>query len=235
MIERRFRGPPDSANGGYTCGVLAAFVEPDPAVRVTLRAPPPLDVPLRIESAAGGAALLDGEELIAEAAAAEDPEVTPPGTVTLEQAESARRDSPFQHSHPYPTCFVCGPERSPGDGLTVTCGPVEGRDLVAAPWRTAAWMVDGDRVRPELIWAVLDCPGGIAAMLRPEFGQSVLGRLTARLVAPAEPERDYVAIGWPIAHEGRKFEAGSAILDTDGEAIAVARATWIELRDQPSG
>ena len=24
LIERRFNGPPDSANGGYTCGLVAA-------------------------------------------------------------------------------------------------------------------------------------------------------------------------------------------------------------------
>lgn len=235
VIERRFRGPPDSANGGYACGVLAAHLDPDPAVEVTLRAPPPLDRPLLVETAGPTARLLDGETPVAEAGTAAAPEVTPPEAVTLEQAEAARRGSPMQHKHPYPTCFVCGPERPAGDGLRVTCGPVEGADLVAAPWRTEAWMADGARVRPELLWSVLDCPGGIAAMLVPEFGQSVLGRLTARLLAPAEPERDYVAVGWPIERAGRKFEAGSAILDPEGEPIAMARATWIELRDQPPG
>lgn len=233
MIERRFRGPPDSANGGYTCGVLAAHVEPDPAVEVTLRAPPPLDRELQVETEAGSARLLDGGTLVAEARLAPDPDLTPPEPVTVEAAEAARTASPMQHRHPYPSCFVCGPERRPGDGLMLTCGPVEGRDLVASPWRTELWMTDGDRVRRELLWAVLDCPGGIAAMLRPGFGQSVLGRLTARVLAPAEPGHDYVAVGWPLAREGRKLEAGSAILDTDGEAVAVARATWIELRQQP--
>ena len=27
VIPRRFRGPPDSGQGGYSCGVLARFVE----------------------------------------------------------------------------------------------------------------------------------------------------------------------------------------------------------------
>jgi len=42
-IDRRFRGPSDSGNGGYVCGVVAALVG-GPA-EVTLRSPPPLDRP----------------------------------------------------------------------------------------------------------------------------------------------------------------------------------------------
>ena len=46
MIPRRFNGPPDSGNGGYSCGVVAALLDA-PAVEVTLRAPPPLERELR--------------------------------------------------------------------------------------------------------------------------------------------------------------------------------------------
>src|SRR5689334_21904928 len=41
VIERRFCGPPNSANGGYVCGLLAAHIDGD--AQITLRAPPPLD------------------------------------------------------------------------------------------------------------------------------------------------------------------------------------------------
>lgn len=235
VIERRFRGPPDSANGGYTCGLLAGFVEPDRVVEVTLRAPPPLDRPLRVEADGGGARLLDGEAVVAEARPTAEPDVSLPEEVTLEQAEAARRGSPAQRDHPYPTCFVCGPDREPEDGLRVTCGPVGGRGVVAAPWRTHEWMSNGRGVRPELIWSVLDCPSGLAGMLVPELGLTVLGRLTAVLRRTAEPDRSYVAVGWPIERERRKLHSGSAILDPEGEPIAVGRATWIELRDQAPG
>ncbi len=46
-FERRFRGPLTSANGGYACGRLAAFVD-DADVEVTLRRPPPLERPLAV-------------------------------------------------------------------------------------------------------------------------------------------------------------------------------------------
>ena len=37
-IDRRFRGPADSANGGYAAGLLASFL--DGPAEVTLRLPP---------------------------------------------------------------------------------------------------------------------------------------------------------------------------------------------------
>ena len=43
-IPRRFCGPPNSANGGYVCGMLARHIPG--AAEVTLRAPPPLEKPL---------------------------------------------------------------------------------------------------------------------------------------------------------------------------------------------
>ena len=65
IIEHRFHGPPDSGNGGYVCGLLAEAL--DGVVEVTLRQPPPLDVPLEltVENAAG--ALTRDGELIASA------------------------------------------------------------------------------------------------------------------------------------------------------------------------
>jgi hypothetical protein len=40
-IEERYRGPPDSGNGGYVCGLVAGFL--GGSAEVTLRRPPPLD------------------------------------------------------------------------------------------------------------------------------------------------------------------------------------------------
>jgi hypothetical protein len=66
-IDRRFCGPPDSGNGGYTCGRLAAAV-PGPA-EVTLRRAPPLDTPLLLETDDDGVRVLDSDVLVAEGAA----------------------------------------------------------------------------------------------------------------------------------------------------------------------
>ena len=59
-IPGRFNGPPESGNGGYSCGVLAAYIE-GPA-RIRLHVPPPLDTPLEVRADPGGnMAMYDGE------------------------------------------------------------------------------------------------------------------------------------------------------------------------------
>ena len=62
MIERRFRGPPESGNGGYSCGVLAEGVSG--VATVTLRLPPPLDRPLTLSGDGEQSRLTDGERIV---------------------------------------------------------------------------------------------------------------------------------------------------------------------------
>jgi hypothetical protein len=229
-IANRFRGPAESANGGYACGALARFVAPRSA-EVTLRLPPPLDRPLTVEVDGGGrATMLDGDAVVAEAQAIEGIELDVPDPPSLEQAAAARDASPMQHEHPYPQCFVCGSGREPSDGLKVTCGPAGG-GLVASPWKVDESVANDDgTVDPGIVWSVLDCPGGISGMLLPDVGQSVLGRLAASIDDEIRVDMACVAIGWPIAHEGRKLQAGSALFSEQGDLLAHARATWIELQ-----
>ena len=68
-VDVRFCGPPRSGNGGYVCGRLAARLDGTGPVAVRLKAPPPIGRTMRIESTPGGARLLDGEAVIAEARA----------------------------------------------------------------------------------------------------------------------------------------------------------------------
>ena len=129
-ISRRFRGPHASGNGGYACGLLAGFVGGE--AEVTLRLPPPLDRPLRIERDAERVLLLDGEALVAEAVPARV-DIVAPAIVTWEEAVQAReRYTGFEY-HPFPECFTCGPSREQGDGLCIYPGEVR-PGLVAAPW-----------------------------------------------------------------------------------------------------
>jgi len=229
-IERRFRGPSESGQGGYSCGLLARALDA-PAAEVTLRAPPPLDVELELVGADDGARLFHGGELIAEATALSELELDLPAPVSLEEAAAAADSSPLHEHHAAPECFVCGPLREPGDGLQVLLGEVAGRDLVASPCRFDASLPNHEGMLfTEIAWAVLDCPSGWASLLVPEVGTSVLGRMAARVVGDLEVGRDYVAVGWPLAHEGRKFDGGSALFDLEGQPHAYARARWIELR-----
>ena len=226
-IGPRFRGPPNIANGGYVCGIVAAYIA-GPA-EVTLRLPPPISQPLDVVSLDGGAvALRDGETMVAEGVPA-SVEIDVPDPVGLPEAEQAAKSFVWFEDHAYPTCFVCGPQRVEGDGLRIFPGPVAGRDIVAAPWTPDASLVDDEgMVRPEIVWAALDCPG-VFAFIQSADDVVLLGRLAARLVAPVRQGERYVAMGWPLGSEGRKLYAGSALLAENGELHAVARATWFRV------
>jgi hypothetical protein len=219
-IARRFRGPRTSANGGYAAGLLAQAVGA-PAVEVTLRLPPPLERPLTVSRVGERVLLLDGEALVAEARPG-DPAVAAPPPPTFAEAQEASRVVGGWGAPEFDECFVCG-VRADGDGLDIHAGLVPGRDgLVATTW------VAKD-VCPEIVWAVIDCPGAYA--LRGDGrGEPLLARITARIDRlPEEGERCVVA-GWPLDADGRKRHAATALYGADREPLAVSRQLWIEPR-----
>jgi hypothetical protein len=224
-IGRRYRGPASSGNGGYTCGLLAGFVDA-PAVEVTLRLPPPLGRPLAVERRDGGALLLDEGILVAEATPAEVPGDVPGAVGWEEAAQAAERYQGFA-AHPFPECFVCGPARLAGDGLRVFAGPVAGREaVVAAPW-------EANDVHPAVVWAAIDCPGAFAAGAVAR--EAVLGRMTAAVHRQPGEGEQCVSVGWPLGHDGRKLFAGTALFGAKGELLAASRQTWIAPRASATG
>lgn len=236
VIGHRFRGPPDSGNGGYSSGLIAAHL--DAPAEVTLRRPPPLETPLRVERASGDAVrVLDGDVLVAEAVTRRDDlGVDIPEPVPVETAAVAAQEAFFaQHpeEHPFPGCFVCGPHRDHGDGMRILVGPVAGRGFSAAAWTPAADLAgDGGAVRGEFVWAALDCPSGIGAFGEDLDAQSpyVLGRLAVEPRGPVRVGEEHVVLGWRIDTAGRKLTSGSAIYTGDGDLCGLARATWISLK-----
>ena len=235
-IDPRFNGPPDSGNGGYSCGSVARFVDA-PGAEVTLRLPPPIGRELTVERQDdGGAILRDGEDVVAEARPIDELAADAPPAVTFAEATHAQADSPFIEAdrHPFPTCFVCGPRREPGDGLRIFSGPVAERDVFAAAWTPDPDLAGEDgTLAPELVWAALDCPTSVP--VANDWGESgflpiVLGRLAVQVVAPVRAGQPHTILSWPVEFDGRKRHAGAALHDDDGELLAVARALWIELR-----
>jgi hypothetical protein len=234
-IDRRFCGPPDSGHGGYTCGVVAAHV--DGSAEVTLRRPPPLDTRLTVVSDDDGAVrVLDGADLVAEGAPrADDLGLAVPEPVGIAAAEVAGAASHLhQHpeDHPFPTCFVCGPQRAPGDGLRIVVGRVGEREVFADVWTPTGDLTGADGVvRPEFVSAALDCSGGIGSWLVDplEGNPFVLGRFSVRIPGPVLAGAPHAVTGWRVGRDGRKIDAGSAIFTADGELVALARARWIQL------
>ena len=233
VIGRRFNGPVASANGGYACGAFARFVG-EPA-EVTLRTAPLLERPLAaVANGADGVRILDGDVLVAEARPAELPDLEPPLRPSFEQALAARAVHPANGVlHPLSDCFVCGPERH--DGLHVSPGPIDSAaDIGAAPFEPDQAVADHGIVRPEVVWGALDCPSYVPSMWnggRMDTGAiSLLGRLTAERLREIAVGERLAVVGWPLGFEGRKSFTASAILDEDGEVVARAQATWIQLR-----
>lgn len=225
-IDTRFRGPPRSGNGGYVCGCLARCIEGAASVR--LLAPPPLERPLQIERDGEVAQLRDEAVRIAEARPSSFAIVVPPMPSFDEATAASRRYTGFRR-HPFPGCFVCGPQRAAGDGMQLYAGPL-GRDgIVAAPWSPGADLCSDGVVRSEFVWAALDCPGAFAVMPEDPERAIVLGQLDARIAGSAPAGARCVVIGWPIEIQGRKRIVGTAIADASGAIVACARATWIEV------
>lgn len=229
-IGERFCGPPESANGGYACGLAARGI--DGPAEVTLRVPPPLGRALTVaEGEDGRVSLLDGDVVVAEARPG-TVDVAVPDPVSLDQALSASSRYPWRDRHPYPTCFVCGPEREAEDGLSVFPGPVDGRPLYAAAWTPDASLGGSDgTARPEIVWAALDCPSGIVTDRFGAVGRILLGRLSADLRgAPVDTGSPHVVVAWTLDRDGRKLHTASALFTADGRICASARAVWIEVR-----
>jgi hypothetical protein len=221
IVPRRFCGPPDSGNGGWTAGALAALDDADspddrcdswPAIEVSLRRPPPLDTPLPVTVADGTTtASVDGSPVAtAHRVERELAEVEP---VAPEVAAAAEASYPGLRFHPFPTCFACGTAREPGDGLRIFPGRVgsgPGGERVAATWTPHPslhedWHTYADELaRASLAstWAALDCIGGWAG----------------------DP---HVVVGEGRGQDGRKTFTGATLYDSDGRVVATAEHTWI--------
>lgn len=228
LIPGRFNGPQRSGNGGYAAGALAAFLEG--AVEVSLRSPVPLDTPLEVTEGDGGTVRVsNGETLVAEGQTV-DLDLEPPSPVSVEEARRAVARYRGLPDGEFSRCFVCGRARE--DSLEVFAGEIEGRDVVASTWTPPAWAAEGDgRVRPEVVWAVLDCPTYFAAHIDVEdLPIAFLARLTAHIDAPVIAGEEHVVMAWPIEADGRKHHAGSAVLNAGGEVLAAAQALLIEPR-----
>jgi hypothetical protein len=211
------------------CGLLAQCFGSSAEIR--LSKPPPLGRRLLVEqSGADGARLLDGDDVVARGrAVAVHVDVPEPPTVAAAQ-EASKSYLGFRQ-HAFPTCFVCGPKREPGDGLRIFPGRLARGRLVAAPWIPDQTLSGDDGfVRPEFLWAALDCPGIFAVMNDDRFPPTVLGQLAARIDAQVRPGSSCVVCGWEIGTDGRKRHVGTALFSASGELLGKARATWIELR-----
>lgn len=232
VIESKYCGPPTSANGGYTAGLIAGrLAGARPTIEVSLSAPPPLDTELQIDVDADGQAarLLDHDQVVASARVVPELDLTPPPPIPF-SAAAIEHASPVMldpDSHPFHTCFVCGIARVAGDGLRIFPAELIGHDVMVAAYRPAEAYC-----APEFVWAALDCPSCFPMYLasQPFEGPAVLGRMTMSPTASLEADAPYVIQAWRERIDGRKLHAAAALYDQHGQVVAAARAIWIRLR-----
>jgi hypothetical protein len=229
-IDSRFNGPPHSGNGGYTAGLIAAATGANVAVRLLQVVP--LDRPLTLGSRGPERwEVRDGARLVATAACTSVQADVPAAPTYLAALEASKHYVGFNQQL-FSSCFVCGTTRQRDDGLRIFPGFVPGTGVVAAPWLPSSTLDDGTgKVRPEFIWAALDCPGYFASF---DIGtMALLGELSVHIDRLVHVDEPCVVIGWRILMEGRKCRAGTALFDEDGERCAVGVATWVQ-RAAPS-
>jgi len=233
LIEKRFLGPPRSANGGYACGRLAAWI--DGPAEVTLRRPPPLETGMTVHDIGDGdVELRHGSEVIAAGRPCRF-RISSFVAPTFDEASVAAARTFDESRHPLPTCFVCGPHRAAGDGLRIHVGPLDPGDegwtgLLAAPWIPDASLADDSgTVRPEFIWAALDCPTAYASSDSRGMRIILLGRQAVRIHSLPKVRSRCVVTARQTGQEGRKYFAESALFDDHGSLLAECRATWIEV------
>jgi hypothetical protein len=154
----------------------------------------------------------------------------PPTAVELSDAQAAISGYVGFTRHAFPMCFACGPDRGEGDGLRLFPGPVEGRNVIACPWRPDPVLADeSGLVRPEFVWAALDCPTAFACDLTgPPI---VLARLTGRIDKELYADQQHIVTAWHVGRDGRKHHAACTISTPEGEVLALSQALWIELKD----
>jgi hypothetical protein len=229
-VAARFCGPPGAANGGYLCGLIGTALKR--VVTVRLNRPTPLETTLDLLPTGEDEWQLQlrGQALAGIRAATLDLEVPLPPPTYVQALDAGLHFRGFIR-HPYPRCFVCGPDRPRHDGLRVFAGRGPGALSAAAAWLPDASLSHGDgKVAPEFMSAALDCPGFFALdNVRP--GPWLLGEFTAHVDRCVHVDEPCVVIGWRIGNEGRKYSVGTAVFDEDGELCATARGLWIEPRE----
>jgi hypothetical protein len=229
VIARQFRGPPNSGNGGYVCGMLAREI--GGAATVALRALIPLDVPLKLEDIENGVRLV-GEDgtLIAQGERTTAALPDPPAPPTLELARAAGARCPVIDKPFHPPCFTCSSIREDGDGLRILPGQIDGapQGHIACVWTPHASFADADGIIPEeIVWAALDCPGSLAWIVKTGMGGGLLGTMRGEVLRRPRAGEPTIVTAWPIEQNGRKFVAGVALFDAQGALMARGEQIWI--------
>lgn len=220
-----YQGPPDSANGGYACGLFAEqaaqSLGTSAPLAVQLHAPPPLGTALRIKRTSRRVHIWSDRSIVATVSPdPTDVELIP--SVSKSEAEAASKSFKGRSFHPFPTCVICGSGRTDQAALRMSPGPLADREGSVACTCTPRSEVD-----VALMWAMLDCPGGWTLEQVP--APWVLSWMTARIAGFPVPGETTVAVACGERNGEWSARCLSALYRTDGTELGRALATWSRL------
>ena len=244
IVPARYNGPARSGNGGYVSGLLAhelradhtvAGDRPEVAVAVSLRQPPPLDVPLHVTREEPDSASLTFGGARDRAGAARAARDLGRRAGAVRRGVGRVRALPRTHLAPVPHLLRLRrrPARRPAH-LPRAGHPdrrrthrrrrtLDSRPDVAADYHE--YDEPGQRACLAATWAALDCIGGWAGDLGERL--MVLGRMTAvvdDLPLVGEP---HVVMGQALGQQGRKTFTASTLYDPDGRIVGRAEHVWV--------
>jgi hypothetical protein len=224
FLDRFFRGPATTANGGYAAGVSALLLG-EPA-RVRLHKPPPLGRRLVARRVDASVEVLDGDEVLLTAEPRDGLDVRLP-TIDLTAARATSASTAALDRHPTPSCVVCGPGRA--DGFRLFPGSLR-PGLVATAWVVPAIGCEaGEPVSAPIVWAALDCPGGWSLEgCGTDFFPALISQ-SVEIIRPVRAGAEVVVLGWETGRDERRLTACAAILGLDGEPLAVCRQTCLAM------
>lgn len=228
VIDGRYCAASRSANSGYVGGLLAARVGGPADAR--FRRPVPLNRELQLDHDGDTAKLFAAGELLVDARRIDLHLPVPPPPSLAEARAATERYLGRRESLRFARCFGCGIERATGDGLRIFAGAVGREDgLYAAPWQPEPAFVDERGwVRPEFVWAALDCSGAFALVGDDPELVLLTARLAVRIDALPRAGEPHVVAAWASERGERKHVSGSAIFTAQGELLALGRALWVE-------
>ncbi|TGJ98365.1 hypothetical protein EHQ53_01165 [Leptospira langatensis] len=243
ILSRRFCGPPKTGNGGFTAGILVEAVGTN-AAEIRLLNPTPVETSILMESEKGERGTLydDSKKALATLRSIENedfPEYALPVIPDLEDAKKISAFYPGFTTHPFPTCFVCGPKREVHDGMRIFVGPAPEQigfeNLMLGHWLPDNTVSSHDGfVRDAAIWGALDCPGGFAAVLgEPQL--IVLSKIRGKILERPKIEENYTVASWRLQKMSRAFKVMTAIFQSDSKRlVAIAEALWLAPRNWDS-
>lgn len=221
-IPERFSGPPFAVNGGYAVGLLAERLGAR-GLHANLRAPVPYETPVEVTIDETEATLRHHGRTLVTGTPVSLLDRSGPRVDFVTAAMAA--GSTDRATHPFPNCFVCGPNRSTTDGLHLFPGEVA-PGLVAVSWRPAPWQADPTGTVPmRMMTAALDCPSIFPFM---ESGsQALLASMTFEVSRLPRVSEHLVVTGWNRGRDGRKMHGGAAVATADGEMLARSNTLWV--------